>query len=95
MDAKTGYSEKIVAKPANVSEYRTLAEVVDSVNARRIYIDKGYASAENRAFLRQKTKSEAPSCIMRPAKINRLEKVHGQFLLKSLAFNLLKTVNAA
>lgn len=130
-ESEKGYVERVMATPANVSECATFTEVIRGIKAKRIYADKGYASASNREFLK---KSSIKNGIMYAAKRNKplsewqklfnrlvsavrfkveqafgtlkrrfsfvraryfgLEKVQGQCLLKSLAFNLLKAVNA-
>jgi len=40
--------------PAHVSEMRSLEEALGDVRPEKLYADKGYASAENRAFLKNR-----------------------------------------
>jgi len=50
-DAEDGYIRKVEVEPANVSEVRSLEKAITGLKPRRLYADKGYASAENRRIL--------------------------------------------
>jgi IS5 family transposase len=55
-DARDGFMTQVHVTPAHVSEVRTLETLVSSGKmAGRLYADKGYASAENKALLRQRS----------------------------------------
>jgi IS5 family transposase len=53
-EVKQGCIEKVHTTLANSSECRTFPDIVSDIDTKRMYADKGYASAENREFLRQK-----------------------------------------
>ncbi len=59
VDGTHGYIHHIRVKPANVSEVRSMEEVIEGMpETKRLYGDKGYASQSNRAHLRgQKIKN--------------------------------------
>lgn len=59
VDGQQGYIEHIRVKPANVSEGRSMEEVIKGMpKPKRLYADKGYASQNNREHLRaQKIKN--------------------------------------
>lgn len=55
VDGKQGYIHHIRVKPANVSEVRSMEEVIKGMpEIKRLYGDKGYASQANRDHLRGK-----------------------------------------
>ena len=53
-DSTHGAIHRVYVTPAHVSEIRSLKEAVGDVRSERLYADKGLASAENRAFLRDR-----------------------------------------
>jgi IS5 family transposase len=68
VDAKRGYIEKVHTTPANASECRAFPDVVSDMETKRMYADKGYASAENREYLQ---KNGVKSAIMHVARRNK------------------------
>jgi len=132
VDQENGYIDQVHVTPAHVSEMTEFETVIKERKDKRLYGDKGYASAANRASLKQKGIKNG---LMEKAKKNkplthwqkkfnqliskiryRVEqgfgtlkrrfhfarasyfttaKVHGQMVLKAMAFNLLKGLNQA
>lgn len=81
VDGKQGYIDHIRVKPANVSEVKSMEEVIQEMpKTIRLYGDKGYASQKNRQHLRgQKIKvglmykaSRGYELTSRQKKFNRL-----------------------
>lgn len=71
VDAVDGYVVGVHTTPANVSEFKSFAPAlatVTSIKPRRLYADKGYASAANRAHLQGQ---EIKSAIMHKANRNK------------------------
>lgn len=53
-DDGDGFIEKVHVTPANVSEMNQFETVIQDIESKRIYADKGYASRKNREKLREK-----------------------------------------
>jgi IS5 family transposase len=54
VDSDDGYITSLHVQPANVAEVTELPMIVEGICARRVYADKGYASADNREFIKEK-----------------------------------------
>ena len=132
VDKEEGYIDQVYVTPAHVSEMTEFETVIKERKDKRMYGDKGYASAANRISLKQKgiknglmekAKKNKPLTYWQK-KFNQLiskiryrveqgfgtlkrrshfagasylttAKVHGQMVLKAIAFNLLKALNKA
>lgn len=53
-DSEQGYIHKVHTTPAHTSEVRTLPDVIDGLEASRLYGDKGYPSQTNQNLLKGK-----------------------------------------
>ena len=53
-DSVHGAIHEVHVTPANVSEVRTLEAALSELKPKRLYADKGYASAQNRETLKEK-----------------------------------------
>jgi len=53
VDEEDGYINKVHVTPANVSEVNELENLIENIQAKRIYGDKGYCSIKNREKLKK------------------------------------------
>ncbi len=53
-ESKEGYIEKVHVTPANKSEVKELEKIIPESHPNRIYADKGYASKDNRAKIKER-----------------------------------------
>ncbi|MBU1121303.1 MAG: IS5 family transposase [Candidatus Omnitrophica bacterium] len=82
-DTKDGYIEKVHLTPANKSEVRQLEESLPDKKAKRIYVDKGYASKENREKLKSlKIREGIMSKAYRGKRLSYWEKIRNKLISK-------------
>ena len=54
VDDRNGFINKIKVEPANVAEINNMEELIEGIEAERVYADKGYCSKRNKQILKEK-----------------------------------------
>jgi len=82
-DSEHGFIEQVHVTSANISEVKELPRVIEGIEMKCLYADKGYASADNREMLKRLGVEDG---IMHKAVRNRAltdeEKIHNRAISK-------------
>lgn len=83
-DSADGYIENVHVTPANVSEVKNLENALGNVEPERVYADKGYASKQNREYLKSRgIKDGILSRAARGKPLSKREKIRNKVISKT------------